>query len=184
MPPDFDGIPGAAGFQQSNPSALLVVSLLGSLEVFDEAGGIEAVREKSLQLTAYLERRLRRSKYFVDVKDLLKYKDTISEGVPDSSGIRGASTFTIITPQDPSSRGAQLSLLWPFDSTSTADTPRPMRCVHDTLRHWGVIGDERDPDVIRFSPVPLYNTYQDCERAASILEQVLDSLALETVGQS
>jgi len=186
MPPNFDAIPGASGYQQSNPSVLLVVSLLGSLEIFDAAGGIEAVRQKSVQLTAYLERRLRGSKHFVDVWDLLEFKNasTVSEELTDSSAIRRPSTFTIITPQDPSSRGAQLSLLWPFDFTSTAGTLHPMQAVHTALRQWGVIGDERDPDVLRLSPIPLYNTYQDCDRAANILEVILDGLALDIVGKS
>jgi len=40
----------------------------------------------------------------------------------------------------------------------------------------GVIGDEREPNVIRMSPAPLYNTLADCERAAQILDTVLGSL--------
>ena len=38
------------------------------------------------------------------------------------------------------------------------------------LRHeHGVIADAREPDVVRFAPVPLYSTYHDCWRAAEAL---------------
>jgi len=179
MPPNYDGIPGASGYQLSNPAVLLVVSLLGSLELFEDAGGIDAVRAKSVRLTAFLETRLRESKYFIDVHDLRPSNNTPtgSEVQIESSTVGRPTTFTIITPQDPSSRGAQLSLLWPFTSSSTPDGQSPMQRVHAALVAHGVIGDERDPDVIRLSPVPLYNTFQECERAATILELVLDGLA-------
>jgi kynureninase len=41
------------------------------------------------------------------------------------------------------------------------------------LRHeHGVIADAREPDVVRFAPVPLYSTYHDCWRAARALAAV------------
>lgn len=81
----FVPIPGAAGFQVSNPSVLDITSLNASLEVFKKAGGMGPLRGKSLKLTAYLENLLLTSPHF------------------DSS-------FKIITPWDPEQRGAQLSL--------------------------------------------------------------------------
>jgi kynureninase len=82
----FVPIPGAKGFQLSNPSILDITALNASLEVFAMAGGMEMIREKSLKITAYLEKLLLRS---------LSYDKKL---------------FEIITPVRPSERGAQLSL--------------------------------------------------------------------------
>jgi len=83
----FHPVSGAAGFQLSNPSILDITSLSASLEVFSEAGGIQPLRKKSLQLTAYLE--------------------TLLNGMSDEN----RALFRIITPSDPGQRGAQLSIL-------------------------------------------------------------------------
>ncbi|KAJ4305078.1 Kynureninase (L-kynurenine hydrolase) [Kalmusia sp. IMI 367209] len=55
----FVPIPGASGFQLSNPSALDMTSVLASLDVF-ALTSIDALRARSLRLTAYLEERLLR----------------------------------------------------------------------------------------------------------------------------
>ncbi|PPQ75419.1 hypothetical protein CVT24_012985 [Panaeolus cyanescens] len=156
MPPKFSPIKGAQGFQQSNPSVLAVVSLLGSLRVFKKAGMIGPLRERSLKLTGALDQMLRQSKYFVapEVFD----KQSTKPG------------FTIITPSEPSQRGAQLSLLFTGSDI--------MVKVFDYLVKNGVIGDEREPDVIRLAPAPLYNTLKDCEHAVAILEEALASVSL------
>jgi kynureninase len=82
MGPDFHSMPGAEGWQLSNPSILSMAPLRASMDIFDEAG-IDRLREKSVSLTGYLESLL----------------DQHSSG-----------KFSIITPRDPERRGAQLSL--------------------------------------------------------------------------
>jgi len=161
MPSTFSPIPGAQGFQQSNPSILALASLLGSLEVLKEAGMMEVIRERSLQLTGALEILLIRSKYFVPTSEVLQRYGKLGCNDPG---------FTIITPTEPSSRGAQLSLvILPTGSGATQK-------VFNTLVSHGVIGDERRPDVIRLAPVPLYNTLADCENAAKFLEKAISLL--------
>ncbi|KAI8998517.1 kynureninase [Trametes punicea] len=118
MPPHFKAIRGAQGFQQSNPSVLSIVSLLGSLQ---------------------------------ELK------------------------FTIITPSNPAERGAQLSLV--FLPTGRGMMPRVLKA----LEAQGVIGDSRKPDVIRIAPAALYNTFEDVERAAKVLDEVLAEVAKEGV---
>ncbi|EUC49319.1 hypothetical protein COCMIDRAFT_1969 [Bipolaris oryzae ATCC 44560] len=85
MDNQFVPIPGASGFQLSNPSALDMTSVMASLDVF-ALTDMEALRERSLRLTAYLEARL------------LKYPN-------------GEPPYKIITPVNPMERGAQLSVL-------------------------------------------------------------------------
>jgi kynureninase len=59
--------------------------------------------------------------------------------------------FEVITPRDPAQRGCQLSML-------VRDNPRELFLV---LGEEGVIGDFREPNVIRVAPVPLYNTFHE-----------------------
>jgi len=68
----------------------------------------------------------------------------------------------VITPRDPTARGAQLSLR--FASA---------QAILATLVARGVVADFRAPDIIRIAPVPLYNTYLDAWRLAEILRQAI-----------
>lgn len=82
MGPDFDPLPGAEGWQLSNPPIFQLAALRASLEIFDRAG-IANLRAASIDLTGRLEKLLRA----ID-------NDRIS----------------IITPVDPTQRGCQLSI--------------------------------------------------------------------------
>ncbi|CDR44663.1 CYFA0S15e01178g1_1 [Cyberlindnera fabianii] len=151
---NFEPISGALGFRQSNPSVIDVVAVKSSLQLFKKFGGVDKLREKSLELTGFLEKLLKSSKYYVA-----------------PGGKTEGSCFTILTPEDPLQRGAQLSLLF-FPSTSKSH-PGIMEQVFDSLRSKGVLGDERRPDVIRLAPVPMYNTFTDCVICAEALEQAM-----------
>jgi kynureninase len=74
----------------------------------------------------------------------------------------------IITPASAGDRGCQLSLRLALPRLEAK------RC-HERLIEAGVIGDWREPDVLRWAPVPLYNSYRDVFAA-------VDALAL-AVGQ-
>ncbi|KDQ33212.1 hypothetical protein PLEOSDRAFT_1060869 [Pleurotus ostreatus PC15] len=156
MPPTFQPIPGAQGFQQSNPSALTIASLLGSLQIYKSVGMMQPVRERSLKLTGALESFLKKSRYFVPLEQAIKH---------DSQGRPG---FTIITPSDPNMRGSQLSLLFLPQGSEV------MRNVFKSLNSYGVIGDKREPDVIRLTPAPLYGSLKDCEEGAAWLEKAFE----------
>ncbi|TAL74651.1 MAG: kynureninase [Rhodanobacter sp.] len=61
----------------------------------------------------------------------------------------------VVTPPEPERRGAQLSL------RVRAGRERG-RALFDHLVAHGIVGDWREPDVIRVAPTPLYNRYADC----------------------
>jgi kynureninase len=69
----------------------------------------------------------------------------------------------LITPRDPDRRGAQLSVM-------VADAAAVTAALFDRFR---VRADDRPPNVIRLAPAPLYNTFEDCWRAAAALDAVL-----------
>jgi len=83
MLPGFRPIAGAEGWQLSNPPILSLAAIRASFEVFDAAGGMAPLREKSVRLTGYLEWLLRR-----EMGDAIE----------------------IFTPADSAARGCQLSL--------------------------------------------------------------------------
>ncbi|PPU01573.1 kynureninase [Xanthomonas arboricola pv. juglandis] len=68
----------------------------------------------------------------------------------------------IVTPAEPAHRGCQLSL-------RVAGGRAQGRSLFEYLQSVGVLGDWREPDVIRIAPVPLYNRFCDLHR---LVEQV------------
>lgn len=136
MGPEFNGTPGAEGWQLSNPPIFAMAPLRASLEIFHEAG-LPALRRKSLALTGYLEALIRQ-----ELGDVLHS----------------------VTPGDPEQRGCQLSL----QVRAGRDAGRRL---FEHLMQSGVIGDWREPDVIRLSPTPLYNRFSDCLGAVRCIKQ-------------
>ncbi|MBI4030520.1 MAG: kynureninase [Proteobacteria bacterium] len=74
--------------------------------------------------------------------------------------------FKIITPRDPARRGAQLSIVVQENGKQ----------VFDALAAAGVIGDWRNPDCIRLTPAPLYNSYEDVYKCVEIFAGALSSI--------
>jgi kynureninase len=92
--------------------------------------GMPALRARSIALTGYLERLL------------------------------ATLPVEIVTPREPSARGAQLSLRFTAAESMLA-----------TLADRGVIADYRAPDIIRVAPIPLYNKYHEIWRLGQILRE-------------
>ena len=84
LEPDFIPVPSADGWQISNPPIFSMAPLRASLAIFDEAGGMDALRGKSIRLTSYLQFLLNQN---------------------------ASKRFTVITPKSPHERGCQLSIL-------------------------------------------------------------------------
>ena len=144
MANQFQPIPGAAGFQLSNPSVADTTAVRASLDVFKQTS-IKELREKSLELTKYLE----------DMLELLAKEQDKSSG----------RCFSIITPRNPAERGAQISVLL---------TPGLLDSVMETLEEAGVVVDERRPDVVRVAPAPLYNSYSDVYDFIQVFRQACE----------
>lgn len=134
----FEPLPGAEGWQLSNPPIFAMAPLIAALDLFAEAG-MGALAEKSRRLTRFLE-------------------ELIEERLADR--------FGILTPREPDSRGAQLSLRLEAGRDSGRD-------VFDRLTRAGVVVDWREPDVIRAAPVPLYNSFEDVCRFVAALEEAV-----------
>lgn len=96
MTKGFDPMPGADGWQLSNVNVLSSAAHLASLEMFDKVG-MEALREKSLKLTGYME-------FLINE---LSGEDNI---------------FEIITPSTPENRGCQLSIFCHKNGKALFDT--------------------------------------------------------------
>lgn len=131
MPHQFVPQAGAAGWQLSNVPILNMAAHLASLEIFDQVG-IQQLRKKSLELTAFAETTI----------------DHINKQL-------GQEILQIITPKDPQQRGCQLSVRVP----QSID-----RSIVDELAQQHIILDWRKPNVLRFAPVPLYNSFDDIDR--------------------
>jgi kynureninase len=134
---DFVPIAGAEGWQLSNPPIFSMAPLAASLPIFERAT-IRALRAKSVRLTGYLEASLQHE---------------LGECI------------SLLTPQDPRSRGCQLSVLVNDGKTDSSDVKRRLRAA-------GVVADWRG-DVLRMAPVPLYNRFRDVFAAVRALRRAL-----------
>jgi len=83
LEPEFIPVPTADGWQVSNPPIFSMAPLRASLAIFDEAGGMKALRAKSIKLTGYLQFLLE---------------------------LAGHAKLTVITPRETAARGCQLSI--------------------------------------------------------------------------
>ncbi|TSD66686.1 kynureninase [Inquilinus sp. KBS0705] len=86
--------------------------------------------------------------------------------INDINARHGKHMLSIITPVNAKERGCQLSVV----------CKKNARDIFDYLASNGVIGDWREPDVIRLSPVPLYNSYTDVFKAAECLFKAITAL--------
>lgn len=146
MAPTFRPTPGAKSFQHSCTPVFSSIPLLATLELIDKVGFPNMVA-KGRRLTDTLESLLRASRYHA--------RD------------EGQVGFRIITPAAPW-RGSQLSLF--ITPSGQGAMPR----VFSRMLKRGLVGDERQPNVIRLTPAVLYNTFAEVGRAVEILEAALE----------
>ncbi len=134
---------GADGWQVSCTQVLPLALYKAALGLFQKAGFMEPLRQKSIALTSYL--------YFI---------------INEVNKELGEEYYKIISPASAEERGAQLSII----------AHRNGKEVFDQLVAAHVLGDWREPNVIRLSPVPLYNCFEDIYHTGKILLDVSRSL--------
>ncbi|WP_316784405.1 kynureninase [Pedobacter frigiditerrae] len=78
----------------------------------------------------------------------------------------GEEQFKIITPSKEEDRGAQVSIIAKEDGKK----------IFDQLVAHHVLGDWREPNVIRLSPVPLYNSFEDVFKTGELLLTISQNL--------
>ena len=143
MAPAYTPADGATRGRVGTPDILSTAALEEALTVWDGTD-IEAVRAKSLALGDFFLRCVRE----------------YTEDAPE-----GAVRVSSVTPEEHGRRGSQISLL--------CDPPEAAGPVMEKLIARGVVGDFRRPGVLRFGLTPLYTAFEDVERAARVLGEVL-----------
>ncbi|MET1057531.1 MAG: kynureninase [Pedobacter sp.] len=136
---------GADGWQISTAQIIPMALYQASLQIFEKAGFMGPLREKSLALTAYLR--------FV---------------ITEVNTALGHAQFQIITPENDGEHGAQLSIVAKGDA----------RAIFNALVANNVLGDWREPNVIRFGPAPLYNSFGDIYHSGELLLQLCKEKAI------
>jgi kynureninase len=134
---------GADGWQVSCTQVMPMALYHASLQLFEKAGFIPALRAKSEKLTAYL--------FYI---------------INEVNTILGEEQFKIITPKSVADRGAQVSIIAKANG----------KMIFDELLHHNVLGDWREPNVIRLSPVPMYNSFEDVYQTGALLVKICKSL--------
>jgi kynureninase len=88
-----------------------------------------------------------------------------SAGLFDALAAAGdALGLECVSPRDPRARGSHISFRHP-----------DAYAICQALIERGVIGDFRDPDIVRFGLTPLYLGYEDVVRAGAVLTEVLEN---------
>lgn len=127
---------GADGWQISCTQVMPMALYHASLQIFEKAGFIQPLRNKSIALTKYLE-------FIINQVNIEL----------------GQEQYKIITPTNPKDRGAQLSII----------AKEKGKQIFDGLVENSILGDWREPDVIRLSPIPLYNSFEDIFTTGQVL---------------
>lgn len=96
--------------------------------------------------------------------------DSLQDAEPDLAGrlidivdALPGHPLEIVTPRERARRGCQLSLRVRAGRDAG-------RALFEALQAEGIVGDWREPDIIRLSPNPLYNNLDDLERVQAVLQ--------------
>jgi kynureninase len=150
----YEPAPGIGRFVSGSPSVLGLVAVEEGAAIVAKAG-IGALAAKGESLTAFL-------------------LDCIDAELGGFGGDDGSDDFDIITPRNPTRRGAHVSLRH----------PEAWRICRALIERLGVVPDFREPDVVRLGLAPLYSRYADAWHAVqrlrtAVADRVYEDLPME-----
>ncbi|MDT8438855.1 MAG: kynureninase [Wenzhouxiangellaceae bacterium] len=103
--------------------------------------------------------------------------DSLQDAEPDLAGLLieaidalPGRPLQIVTPRARARRGCQVSV-------RVAAGREAGRALFEALQTEGVVGDWREPDIIRLSPTPLYNSEADVRRVGALLDRLVNASA-------
>jgi kynureninase len=142
-------------FEHAKSAGGWQVSSPGILGAAAVAGALEVIREAGIDRIR--EKSLRMTSYFMFLADELLAREPYN--------------MCIVTPRESERRGGHIAL-------SRAE--EALR-IKEALGHRAVVGDFRPPDVIRFAPSPLYNTYGDIRMVVRNIGEVIEKREYERI---
>jgi kynureninase len=137
MGENFTATATAESWQMSTAPVMMLAAHKASLNIFAEAG-FDNLLQKA--------------------KQLKKYSYALLQLVQQQTN-----AFDIITPENETERGCQISL----------SVHKNAKQIFEQLLPNGIFADWREPNVIRFAPVPMYNSFNDIYLFASVFNKLL-----------
>lgn len=97
-----------------------------------------------------------------DIDSLQDAETDLTEHLMNGLDTLPGQPLKIVTPREKARRGCQVSIAVRAGRDAG-------RALFDRLQEHGVVGDWREPDIIRISPNPLYNNLDDVDRLLGLL---------------
>jgi len=98
-----------------------------------------------------------------DIDSLQDAETDLTQRLMDGLDVLPGQPLKIVTPREKGRRGCQVSIAVRAGRDAG-------RALFDRLQDEGVVGDWREPDIIRISPNPLYNSSDDVDRLLALLD--------------
>ena len=144
-------------FEHSKSAGGWQVSSPGILGAAAVAGALDVIAEAGIE--PIREKSLKMTEYMMFLADGLLAESPYG--------------FHVATPREPARRGGHIAL------SRSGDALR----IKEALELRGVITDFRPPDVIRFAPSPLYNTYEDIWKVVQHIREIVETREYEMISE-
>eukprot|EP01084_Bolivina_argentea_P227935 385046_1 len=160
--PHFIPSNDASSWCPSNPSSLLIATLLASLQIFNNAT-FKNIHKKTIQMSLYMEELINTNVMLNKRIKIINPK--ITNNFNDKEFIGCQFSLKLLLPSINKNKKNELQLL---------------RNIFLYLKNKYIVCDTREPNILRLAPVPLYNTYFECYQFIKVLEDaIVQSLHLQ-----